>query len=383
MREESSQNPVTASDANREGKVLGNRDVFPEPIGSGEAQQRHPRNDGWDGTRQDGPARGNALVPALKKGVSRVNKELWLILSMLGLAAAMNFLFTGHHMILGFYTFPTLFAAYFYGRRQATLTAIASVFLVTFLAGINPNILGGPGRLGYLQGRWYDITAWGGILVVTAYAMGTLHERHSSRLRELRKTYHGLLIILHHFISKDKYTENHSYRVSIYASKIAAYLGMKPDQIEDVRAASLLHDIGRIKTSRDLLSKASALTQKEYDTFKRRADKGTSMLEPVGGRIHRIIPIVLAHQDRPEGPGKTRKAQQGLPLEAKILAVADTYDALTSDRPYRRGISPFDAKESILKAAGEEFDSKVVDAFMEAFRKNEMESPEPVQPIMV
>ncbi len=383
MREESSQSPVTASEADGQSRVLRNKDLSPEPTNGAEAQQRHPRGEGRDRTWQDGPTKPNALGPTLKKSVSRVNKELWLILSMLSLAAALNFLFTGHHMILGFYTFPTLFAAYFYGRRQATLTAIASAFLVAFLAGINPNVLGGPGRLGYLQGRWYDITAWGAILVVTAYAMGTLHERHSSRLRELRKTYHGLLIILHHFISKDKYTENHSYRVSIYASKIAAYLGMKPDQIEDVRAASLLHDIGKIKTSRDLLSKASALTQKEYDTFKRRADRGTSMLEPVGGRIHRIIPIVLAHQDRSEGSGVTEKAQQNLPLEARVLAVADTYDALTSDRPYRRGISPFDAKESILKAAGDEFDPEVVRAFMEAFRKNEMESPEPVVPIMV
>jgi HD superfamily phosphodiesterase len=354
MREESNRNPVAGSDENM------------AMDGSGEA-----------------PVRSRTAGPAVKKGVPQINKELWLILSMLGLAAALNFLLTGHHMILGFYTFPTLLAAYFYGRRQATLTAVASVFLVGFLARINPNVLGGPGTLGYLQGRWYDIAAWGGILIVTAYAMGTLHERHSSRLRELRKTYHGLLIILHHFISKDKYKENHSYRVSIYASKIAAYLGMKPDQIEDVRAASLLHDIGRIKTSRDLLSKASALTQKEYDIFKRRADRGTSMLEPVGGRIHRIIPIILAHQDRSDGPEAIGKTLKDLPLEARILAVADAYDALTSDRPYRRGISPFDAKESILKSAGEEFDPKVVDAFIEAFRKNEMESPEPVTALTV
>jgi hypothetical protein len=326
------------------------------------------------------PADSRALGSGFKRSISQVNKELWLILSMLGLAAAMNFLFTGHHMILGFYTFPTLFAAYFYGRRQATLTAIASVFLVAFVARINPNVLGGPGKLGYLQGRWYDITAWGGILIVTAYTMGTLHERHGARLRELRKTYHGLLIILHNLASKDKYKENHSYRVSVYASKIAAYMGMRPDQIEDVRAASLLHDIGKVKTSRDLLSKASELTQREYDAFKRRADRGTSMLEPVGGRIHRIIPIILAHRDRSDGSETGVKPLQGLPLEARILAVADAYDAMTSDRPYRRGISPFDAKENILRCAGEEFDPAVVEAFMEAFRKNEMELPEQATP---
>jgi HD-GYP domain-containing protein (c-di-GMP phosphodiesterase class II) len=158
---------------------------------------------------------------------------------------------------------------------------------------------------------------------------------------------------------------------------------MKPDQIEDVRAASLLHDIGRLETSRELLHRAASLTQKEYDSFKRFAEGGSSMLEPVGGRIHRIIPIVLAHRDRAEDGTSGPAAGDDIPVEARVMAVADAYDALTSDRPYRRGISPFDAKESILRAAGSEFDPRVVDAFMEAFRKNEMESPEPIASSLV
>jgi putative nucleotidyltransferase with HDIG domain len=313
----------------------------------------------------------------LRKGINEVNKEFWLILAMLGLAAALNFLVTGHHMILGFYTFPTLFAAYFYGRRHATLTAFASVFLVGFLARINPNVLSGPGALGYLSGRWYDIVAWGGILVVTAYAMGTLHELHRSRLRELRLTYNGLLGMLHQLISKDQYMENHAYRVSIYATKIAAYLGLEPEQIEDVRAASLIHDIGKIRTSRELLHKAACRTEEEYHKFRKHAEKGASLLEPVGGRIHRIIPIILAHQDCSDDSPPADRNQHDLPLEARILAVADAYDSMTSDGPYRRAVSPFDAKEAIWKGAGSDFDTEVVRAFIEAFRKNEMESPEP------
>jgi 5'-deoxynucleotidase YfbR-like HD superfamily hydrolase len=383
MHEESSHGPGAATDT----------DILPgAPTDVGFAshslESRTPYAEGPQDRRTSGTVycqtgRGRTFATALRKGVAEVNKEFWLILSMLGLAAALNFLFTGHHMILGFYTFPTLFAAYFYGRRHATLTAFASVFLVGLLAWINPNVLGGPGALGYLQGRWYDIAAWGGILVVTAYAMGTLHELHRSRLRELRKTYNGLLVILHQFVSKDKFTEDHSYRVSVYASKIAAYLGLKPDQIEDVRAASLLHDIGRIETSRELLHRAASLTHEEFSRLKRHAERGNSMLEPVGGRIHRIIPIVLAHQDQCEGSESAPRLNMEAPLEARILAVADAYDSLTSDRPYRRGISPFDAKESILTAAGSEFDPQVVDAFMEAFRKNEMELPEPFVPLMV
>jgi response regulator RpfG family c-di-GMP phosphodiesterase len=107
------------------------------------------------------------------------------------------------------------------------------------------------------------------------------------------------------------------------------------------------------------------------------------MLEPVGGRIHRIIPIVLAHQDRSEGTEQEVPIGKDTPMEARIIAVADVYDSLTSDRPYRRGISSFDAKESILKAAGGELDPQVVEAFMEAFRKNEMELPESATPLVV
>jgi hypothetical protein len=321
---------------------------------------------------------GRDFGSALKKGINEVNKEFWLILGMLGLAAALNFLVTGHHMILGFYTFPTLFAAYFYGRRHATLTAVASFFLVGLLARVNPNVLGGPGSLGYLSGRWYDIAAWGGILIITAYAMGTLHELHRSRLRELRLTYNGLLGMLHQMISKDKYMENHAYRVSVYASKIAAYLGLEPEQIEDVRAASLIHDIGRTEISRDLLHKAASLTEAEYHKFLKHAEKGASLLEPVGGRIHRIIPIVLAHQDALDETPPADWMPGVLPLEARIIDVADAYDAMTSDSPYRRAVSAFDAKETIWQGAGTDFDPKVVAAFIEAFRENEMESPEPV-----
>ena len=117
----------------------------------------------------------------------KVNKELWLILSMLVIAAVINNLVTAQRMVLGFYTWPTLFAAYYYGRRYATLTAFASVFLVGLLAYYNTDLfIGRPEHL-FIEGRWYDIIVWAGILVVTAYAMGTLYERNEAYMRELRE----------------------------------------------------------------------------------------------------------------------------------------------------------------------------------------------------
>jgi putative nucleotidyltransferase with HDIG domain len=313
---------------------------------------------------------------ALRNRLVDVNKELWLILSMLVIAAVMNYLITGHRVVLGFYTFPTLFSAYFFGRRHATLTAIASVFLVALLARVNPNLLTLRPHLRFINDRWYDVTVWGGILIVTAYAMGTLHEHHQARVNELRQTYHGLLLILRQFISKDKYTENHSYRVSIYASKIAVQMGFGKDRIEDIRAAALLHDIGKLKTSRQLLYRAARLTVQEHGKMKKHVDKGAVLLEPVGGPLHRIIPIILAHHDHFDGSGYRPNSGIQIPIEARIIAVADVYDALTSDRPYRRAMSPFEARESIVKGSGKEFDPEVVEAFLDAFGRNEMEVPE-------
>jgi putative nucleotidyltransferase with HDIG domain len=224
--------------------------------------------------------------------------------------------------------------------------------------------------------RWFEITVWGGILMITAYAMGTLYEKKESHVRELRRTYHGILIILSQFISKDKYTQNHSYRVSVYAARIAVQMGLSTDRVEDVKAAALLHDLGKLEVSRDILYKASRLTADESDQMRKHVDFGVDMLEPVGGSLSRLIPIILAHHDKFDGSGYHPTQGEKIPMEARILSVADVYDSLTSDRPYRKAMSPFDAKEAIMKGAGSDFDPQVVDAFVAAFRKGQMEVPE-------
>jgi putative nucleotidyltransferase with HDIG domain len=304
-----------------------------------------------------------------------VNKELWLVLSLFFLAGVMNFLIASHRMVLGFYVVPTLFSAYYYGRRHAVLTAFASLFTVILLVHFNPVLFSTVGT-GSPEDKWYDITIWGGVLVVTAYAMGTLYDHKQNNIRELRETYHGVLLILRHFISKDEYTQNHSYRVSIYAAKVASYLGLNSERIEDVRAAALLHDIGKLDISKEILYKAARLTQEEFEEMKRHVEKGVEMLEPVGGSLRRVLPIILSHHDRFDGSGYHPTLGNDIPLEARIIAVADVYDSLTSDRPYRKAMSPFDAKEVITKESGTEFDPQVVDAFLAAFRKGEMEVSE-------
>ena len=306
--------------------------------------------------------------------IGDVNKELWLILSIFAIAGALNFLIASHRMVLGFYTLPTLFSAYWYGRRHAVLTAFGSLFVVILLVYFNPALFTNGKMLE--DGKWYDITTWGSILVITAYTMGTLSEYHEARVRELRETYYGILLILRQFISNDKYTQNHSYRVSVYAAKLASYLGLSGDRIEDVRASALLHDIGKLDISRELLYKAARLTQEEFEEMQNHVQKGVGMLEPVGGSLRRVLPIILAHHDRFDGSGYHPTRGEEIPLEARIISVADVYDSLTSDRPYRKAMSPFEAKEIIAKGSGTDFDPKVVEAFLAAFRRAEMEVPE-------
>jgi len=203
-----------------------------------------------------------------------------------------------------------------------------------------------------------------------------LYDKKEVHLAELRQTYFGLLAILQQFISNDKYTHNHSYRVAMYASAIAMRMGFEQERVDDVRAAALLHDVGKLETSRELLHKAASLTPEEMAEMRKHVQKGVALLEPVGGSLRRVLPIILAHHDKYDGSGYGPAKGEEIPLEARVLAVADAYDTLTSDRPYRRAVTPFEAKQIIMSSAGANFDPVVVDAFVNAFEHGQMEIPE-------
>ena len=235
--------------------------------------------------------------------LERVNKELLLVFSLFVLAGLLNSLVASQRVVLGLYTLPTVVSAYLYGRRHATLTAFASVLLVGLLTWYNRDLLGPMENWTIAAARWLDVTIWGGTLIITGYLMGTLCDHQAAQLGELRETYEGVLLILRHFISKDQYTENHSYRVSVYASKIAAALDFGPERIEDVRAAALLHDIGKLDVSREVLYKAARLNEGELAEMRTHVDRGVVLLEPVGGTLRRVIPIILAHHDKFDGSG--------------------------------------------------------------------------------
>lgn len=311
--------------------------------------------------------------------VMEVNKELLLIFSIIAFAGVINFFVAGERLVLTFYNLPTLFAAYYFGRGRAVQTALASVLIVCWLNLMNPVALAaGAGITARHLIGWSDVAVWGGFLLVTAYAMGTLYEVKEQGMTELRETYFGVLQILCQVISNDKYTQNHSYRVSVYAARVAAEMGLPDEQIEDIRAAALLHDIGKLEVSRNILYKSARLSAEEIDEVQSHLPKGVEALRPVavGGTLRRVLPIILAHHDKFDGSGYHPTQGGDIPIEARIISVADVYDALVSDRPYRKAMSPFEARDIILKGAGTDFDPKVVAAFESAFRGGRMEVPE-------
>jgi putative nucleotidyltransferase with HDIG domain len=256
------------------------------------------------------------------------------------------------------------------------LTATASIFMVLILMWKNTGLFSGTGPFALSYAEWSEIVTWACLLQITAYAMGTLYDKKERHMVELRQTYFGLLTILQQFISNDKYTHNHSYRVAFYASSIATQMGFDQERVDDVRAAAMLHDVGKLETSRQLLYKAASLTPEEMLEMRKHVQKGVALLEPVGGSLRRVLPIILAHHDKFDGSGYGPAKGNEIPLEARVLAVADAFDTLTSDRPYRRAVTPFEAKQVIVSSAGTNFDPSVVDAFVHAFEHGEMEIPE-------
>ncbi len=317
-----------------------------------------------------------------KTWVSRLadaNKELLLILTIVAFAGIINFFVAGQRLVLTFYNLPTLFAACYFGRRRAVQTALASILFVCWLNIMNPVVLASTWTVRWERlFTWSDIAIWGGFLLITAYVTGTLYDKKERGMQELRATYYGVLQILSHFIAKDKYTQNHSYRVSVYATEIARHAGLPEERIEDVRAAALLHDIGKLDISRQILYKAAKLSPEEIDEMKSHVQKGIDLLSPVGGSLRRVLPIILAHHDKFNGTGYRPMQGEDIPIEARIISVADVYDSLTSDRPYRKAMSPFEARDIILKGCGTDFDPRVVAAFEAAFRSQSMEVPEVV-----
>jgi len=189
---------------------------------------------------------------------------------------------------------------------------------------------------------------------------------------QLRQTYDGTLEALVSALdARDRETKGHSIRVAKYMMEIAYHMGIQPGTEEwvDMQRGGLLHDIGKIGVSDTILHKPDKLTEEEWADMRRHPKIGHDMLKDISF-LSGAARIVLAHHERFDGKGYPRGlAMDEIPPGARIFVLADTFDAMTSDRPYRKALSPQVAREEIIRCSGTQFDPRCVQAFLLAWDK--------------
>ena len=290
--------------------------------------------------------------------MSKITKELFLLLSLFAIAAALQFFAESLPMGVCFYFLPAIYSAYYFGRRHATLTAFACVFVVVLMTFVNSMVPAHPTLV--LPGeRLFNFAIWAGMLAVTSYVMGTLYERKQAMTDDIRESFSGLLVVLQHFLENERYTQGDNQRVMDIVTRVANVMGMGSDRIDLLRSAILLRDLGSLGISHDMLYKAADVTRKEIVASFRKSRKSDPRAHALGGSLRRVIPIIVAEQILEEQGARA----VNVPIEAHILAIADMYLRLTSGKD-GKAMTADEAQGMIAAASGEKFQSGVVDAFV-------------------
>ena len=194
-----------------------------------------------------------------------------------------------------------------------------------------------------------------------------------TRVRELdrlnrQSLINGVQMLVHALEAKDAYTSGHSARVARYAVKTAVQLGYTGDRLEHIRLGGELHDIGKIGTRESVLNKAGPLSPEEFEHVKGHTALGERILAPFLSDSPVVLAIVRSHHERMDGHGfPDNLTGDTIPVEARIVAVVDAFDAMTTSRAYRPSRTPAGAMEELHRHAGAHFDAVVVDAFSHAF----------------
>jgi hypothetical protein len=319
------------------------------------------------------------LAPPRREEIGR---ELLLGAGMILGATALSVPFTrlipeGAGWITLLYLGPILWAAFNRGLRGGVLAASGSG--LAYLLGL-AWMAAAAGAAGPVRGEPWANRGDLLILSIGAALVGWSREREirvrdelveTNRLlrRDLLRVTRALTQAVE---AKDAYTEGHLRRVSEYAVSVGEKLGLRGQDLETLHHASLLHDVGKIGIPEEVLRKEGPLTPQEIALMRRHPEIGARMLEKLDVLNH-AAPLVLHHQERFDGvrsghypgyPGGL--AGDAIPLGARIIAVVDAFDAMTTDRPYRAALPVEDAVAVLRRERGKQFDPKVVDAFLDS-----------------
>lgn len=171
---------------------------------------------------------------------------------------------------------------------------------------------------------------------------------------------------------RDPYTGGHTQRVTRYSLATARYLTLKPIEKKWLKIVAVLHDIGKIAIEDQILRKPAQLSPEEYNAIKHHSDLGAEIIEHIR-QLQEIVPGVKHHHEQMNGGGYPDGLKgKSIPTLAKIVSVSDTYDAMTTDRPYRKALTEKAAIRELKRCAGSQFDRKVVAAFMKAYRNGDI-----------
>lgn len=268
------------------------------------------------------------------------------------------------------------------GVRELNAQALTFVLVVTAAAII----------LGYLFAVGISTPIRALAASTRAISRGVFHERAPVRgaaeISELAQTFNNMAADIESFIAqlkqaadenhelflgsirmlaaaideKDPYTRGHSDRVAKYAVMIGQQLGLSPEELDKLRISALLHDVGKIGVDDRVLKKPGALTAEEFQIMKQHPSKGANIMRPVA-QLKDVLPGIELHHEHIDGKGYPYGLKgEEIPLMARIIAVSDTLDAMTTNRPYQSAREIDDALQVIRKVAGSKFDVKVVEA---------------------
>ncbi len=262
------------------------------------------------------------------------------------------------------------------GRRPKLVTA--AIWLAAALAA------GGLAALAYLVSPVLTLVIVCFLLWFTLWRLIRNFYRQQAAFRrqmeEMRASYESIIGTLSGALGLvDSVTARQAQRISHLASVVAWQMGLRKEDVRRIEQAAILHDIGKMGIGENVLSKAGPLTPSEWEAMKRHPKLGFQVLHGIGF-LRDVAEIVYAHHERWDGAGYPRGlCGEEIPLGARIFAVVDAYQAMTSDRPYRRAMSHAEAVEELVRNAGSQFDPGVVQAFLEAERRG-LISPEAVSP---
>ncbi len=265
--------------------------------------------------------------------------------------------------------------AYFLVNTFSVSTAIAfqektsplDMWLVNFKWAM-PNYLAQT-PLGFLMALIYKWISWWAVLffLFPLFVAYYAYKLYMDMRRQHLSTIEALAAAVE---ARDPYTEKHSERMAEYAAATARELGLSMGTAEVIRYAAILHDIGKIGVNDKILGKQNGLTAKEWTKIRKHPGIGKDILIQINS-LNKASQLIYSHHERYDGKGYPGKLKgEDIPIGARILAVIDAYDAMTSRRPYRPAHSAKEAIDELKKKASAQFDGKVVEAFLKVLSRH-------------